>query len=312
MPKTLVINLVGRICLVKGSERHRQTEPQDGHHRAPAEGGERKPVEGKGNKVLCAVFLDARANRQLGLRKHVPLLSVPLSMVKSQEVADEARLTGVTFVNPLPAGGNQVDSLGTWKLAGQDIRIGGASADAGEVSIDNVPDLNAIVATVHPGATLESGILDSDPSGFGILARLWLPASATLKAITEDHGVKTFQPGGGHRRPIAAYVQCTIPFANNLEAPVLRTRQFNNGRLFDYRFDAHGYNQLTVTMSNICNCVNEATEYGPDAVSDDPEFRIYYQLVRTVLLQEPVPTIVPTRGARQVPVCFAMTQEDVG
>jgi hypothetical protein len=305
-PKTLVIDLVGRICLVKGKEwkkgkEHGQIEPDKKYKKEPEE---------EDNKGLWAVFLNARANRQLGLRKHVPLLSVPLSMVKSQEVADEALLTGVTFVKRLQETDSYVDSLGMWKLAGQDMTISGIAAEGGKVRIREVANLNAIVASVDKTATFESRILDSDPSGFGVLARLWLPASANVTAITEDSDRKTFQPGG-HTQKIATYVRCEIPFADDVKAPVLRTRQFNNGRRFDYRFSAQSYGQVTVTMSNLCNCVNETTEYGPDATSDDPEFRVYYQLVRTVLDEEPVPTIPRTSGARQIPVCFSLVRLDL-
>jgi hypothetical protein len=230
---------------------------------------------------------------------------MPLSMVDSQKEADAARLTSVTFVKPAKAKRRLVDGMGIWSLAGHDMTIGGAAAGSGSVKIRNVPNLNKIVASVDPNATFERGILDPNPSRFGVLARLRLPSSAKVTAITEDRTDKIFQPGG-HTQQIASYVRCEIPFANDLQAPSLRLRTFRGGRRSSYRFDAQKYDELTLTMSNLCNCLND-TKNDKKAVIDDPEFSVYYRLVKKPgLRQKPLPSIpkpVPVSGIR-IPVCY--------
>jgi hypothetical protein len=276
MAKRLVIDLVGRICMV--------TKKND----------------------LWAVFLNIPANPKLKLREHRPLLSVPLSMVKSQKEANAAQLTAVTYVKRMKSTRRWVDQLGIFRLEGQDLTIGGAAAGTGSVRIADVADLNKIVARVDPKATFEPRILGPHPGRFGIDARLRLPSSAKVTAITEDPTIKTFLPGG-HRQKLASYVRCEIPFANDLRPPVLRSRAFKGGRRFDYRFDATRYNEVTLTMSNLCNCAGELG-YVPDGMVEDTEFSVYYQLVRKPgLIKKPLPTIPKERGARLF-ICFMMAR----
>jgi hypothetical protein len=279
MAKRLVIDLVGRICMV--------TKRND----------------------LWAVFLNIPENPKRNLREHRPLLGVPLSMVKSQNEADAALLTAATFVKRLKATRRSVDQLGIFQLGGQDLTIRGAAAGTGPVRIADAADLNKIVASVDPTATFEPRILGPRPSRFGISARLRLPSSATVTAITEDRTIKTFWPGG-HRQRLASYVRCEIPFANDLRPPVLRSRAFKGGRPFDYRFDATRYDELTLTMSNLCNCAGE-TGYNKEGMVEDAEFSVYYQLVRKPGLREqPLPTIPNERGARYF-ICFMGARLDL-
>ena len=86
MAKKLVIYLVGRVCLV--------TEDAD----------------------TWAVFLNAEHEHQLGLRKHTPLLSAPMSMVATQKVAGQALMTSGTFVSAIGRPDPLMDSMGVWSL----------------------------------------------------------------------------------------------------------------------------------------------------------------------------------------------------
>src|SRR5262249_55987256 len=152
--------------------------------------------KGKGGNII-AVFLDARHNEDLKLEEHRPLLAVPLSMIDAQKIADRAVLTTVTFVRPTGETKDLVDALGVWSISGYDMTLSGVDAGStGKVDIADVADLNAIVKSVDPKAQFEGGILGSNPKRHGVLARLKLPASANITAVTEDPTPKVFQPGG--------------------------------------------------------------------------------------------------------------------
>lgn len=277
MPKRLVINLVGRICFV--------TKGED----------------------IWAVFMNAGHNRALHLRDHAPLLSAPLSMIDSQKVADEAQMTSATFVTQLNRKKQLVDSMGIWSLAGYDMTLGGVAAGAGKVDLEEVADLNAIVATVDPKAKFERGILDPNPTRFGILSRLRLPRSADLTAVTEDLVEKVFLPGG-HKQKVATYVRCEVRFANDLVGPSLRLRAFRGGRRTSYKFDGEEYAEVTLMMSNLCNCIKEPPRTSAGTKIDDDEFGLYYQLLKKPRpKQKPLPHLPKTKGTKgaiEIPVCY--------
>jgi hypothetical protein len=168
MPKTLVIDLVGRICLVKDRKVY-------GEQKKP------EPREEE-NKGLWAIFLSVREGEQvkvphkepLKLREHSPLLSVPLSMVKTQKVADEARLACATFVKPLNSNRGLADSMGIWNLVG-DMRFDNVKEQAGILRIRDLANLNAIVANTGKAAPFGRDILANPPIP-AVAARLWCPS----------------------------------------------------------------------------------------------------------------------------------------
>ena len=183
MAKQLIINLVGRICLV-------------------SEGGH-----------TWALFLNAQRNRTLNLDKHSPLLSVPLSMVHpdSQRRAADARLTVGTFVRPTKVKGlpsTLIDNLGIWSLAGYDVTVDGVLTTGGSLRITGLPSLNRLVSEVDPQAknsrtTFHDEITGPNAHKFGVLARLLLPNGASVHAVVEDHFKREFSPGKHKSQTIA-------------------------------------------------------------------------------------------------------------
>jgi hypothetical protein len=143
-----------------------------------------------------------------------------------------------------------------------------------------------------------------------------------VTAITEDPTPKMFWPGG-HTQALASYVRCEIPF-NDYKPPVLHLKPFKGKRSFDYFFDATRYDELTLTMSNLCNdigiikylgdaeeYVSSVKKYGAERTVDDPEFTVYYQLLSKPgldLRERPVPTMPITHGAIRIPVCYAVAR----
>jgi hypothetical protein len=218
-----------------------------------------------------------------------------------------------------------VDSMGIWKLDGLDLEILNSAKPPGTLRIRDVANLNAIVASVDPGkpATFKSILASAPPSE--VVARLKLPSSARVTAITEDPVERTFYPGN-YTQPLATYVRCRIPFADDIDEPILRMRSFGGDTIPDFKFDAHKYNELTLTMSNLCKCVDEKEysekEHGereykkrmndPDNIIDDPEFSVYNMLLAgTGLTRFPVPTIPLRHGAVRIPLCFSPAQAEV-
>jgi hypothetical protein len=268
MPKRLTVLLVGRICIV--------TERND----------------------VWAVFVDARSNRRLALRDHVPLLTAPMSMVASQRIADEAKFTSATFVNPIVAPPGAVlpliDSMGIWSIAGNDMRFTGIAAGARVLNIQDLPDLNAIMRDADPAFRFEHGILDDNPRRFAVSARLKLPSSGRITAVTEDSKVKNFVPGK-HAQAIASFVRCEFDFKNDQTAPSLVLRRFGSKRELAYRFDARRYMEIPITMSNLCNCAKPARprRIANAGAIDDPEFALYYELLQTRRPNPPPLPVVP-------------------
>ena len=312
MPKRLVIDLVGRICMV----RHHgdlwalfvkiDCEPVR-REREESEREQRQPEQ-----------------REPEQREHVPLLSVPLSMLKWQTDANRALLTGATFVQSVPKNRWLVDKLGLFPIGGYDITITNPGPGPRTVDIEDAADLNAIVESVAPGTKFETGIVtSSNPSGFGVMARLRLPDSGIVTAITEDPTLKTFDPGG-HTQRLASYVRCVIPFESDLKPPALKLEPFKGieGPTITYDFNATKY-ELTLTMSNLCNDISMYSEYDEDErendgkhpvdVPEDPEFKAYYQFVKGGKLEVdrlPVPKSPVTYGAIRIPVCYTIAQLD--
>src|SRR5439155_8235646 len=130
-----------------------------------------------------------------GLRKHTPLLSAPMSMVATQKVAGQALMTSGTFVSAIGRPDPLMDSMGVWSLSGYDMTIRGVATGTGTRRIDDLSDLNAIVATIDPSARFEAGILKRNP-GKLVLARLRLPPATNITAVVEDDDKRTFLPGG--------------------------------------------------------------------------------------------------------------------
>jgi len=299
MSKRLVIDLVGRICMVT-----RKDELWAVFLKIPPEDKE-IAISGK-DKLL----------------DHYPLLSVPLSMLDSNvKEAKGAVLTAVTRVKRLNEEEMLLDKMGIWRLDGQEITIEkGDSNISGTVDIVDAADLNAIVASVGVLPVFEPGVLaETNPAKFGITARLRLPKSADVTAVTEDRTVKTFVPGG-HIQHLASFVRCKIPFAGDYGSPAIRLRPFQkddparvaeqrerqDSTMLDFRFNATLHDEVTVTMSNVCSCIEDY-----DRASDDPEFFVYYNLLKRPdeLRGAPVPTSVPKIAARQIPICFSVARE---
>jgi hypothetical protein len=235
-----------------------------------------------------AVFLNAEHERQLHLRKHTPLLSVPMSMVASQRVADQALVASGTFVQVIGRPEPLMDSMGVWPLSGYDMTIRGVAGGTGTRQIDDLSDLNGIVAKMDPSAQFDGAILKRDP-GKRVLARLKVPRAANITGIVEDDEERTFVPGG-HKQKIATYVKCEVTFASDLadQGPALALRAFRGGRRATYKLSGEGYREVNVMMSNLCNCFKQVLKPTKDGQIDDLEFGIYYGLLR-----EPRPDVRP-------------------
>jgi len=276
MAKRLVLHLVGRICLV--------TKDAD----------------------TWALFVNARHNTKLGLREHTPLLNVPLSMVASQDVADAAHVTSATFVNPLatliPTGATAplVDSLGIWKIGGFDMSFDGLNDGSGKGTIDALPDLSLLAKQADLPNDVKTGIFDTNPTPAAVLARLKFPKNADIKAVTEDFAKKTFEPGG-HKQVVATYVKYEADFTNDLIGPILNLKKFVGGRPKSYKFDGQRYDEIHLTMTNLCNCVKPEPPLRTPAgdLVDDPEFGLFYELLKRppASNKRPVPVIPAPPGA---------------
>jgi hypothetical protein len=271
-PQVLTLYLVGRICLVT-----------------------------KG-KTIWALFLDAHHNPRLKLREHKPLFNAELSRV-DQAVADQALLT---IARP-----DDAHAVGVWPLSKVDITISGVgSGGTPNRDIKDLADLNAIVASVDPSATFQSGIVqDKNPSKFAVLARLRLPDAANIstESGTGVPEARVFLPGK-YTQSINDYVSCEMTYAKVGVPPSLKLRRFGGSQSTSYKFrDDTAGGGLTLVMSNLCSCADNRFGKNPDSI--DPEFRIYYQLLKTALpaKNEPVPRVdrTPiTTGGSGIPECY--------
>jgi hypothetical protein len=275
-PQVLTIFLVGRICLVTTDER------------------------------TCAVFLDARHDPSLKLRKHQPLLNAELRRVDEQ-LAKQAKLTiaGNCDATASDLSNYNAHAFGVWALSGFEINITGVSQKPdrnNQKELAKIANLNQIVESVAPGASFDGGILAKDPSGSAVVARLELPASASISAVTSPAGAKlakrTFSPGSVVQR-LAQFVKCEMEYEKPGNAPGLLLRHFNKEEAIPYGFQDLEEPGLTLVMSNLCNCAD--TEFDRDGADIDPEFVIYYQLLKKQLpaASQPKPTFIPAPGANR-------------
>jgi hypothetical protein len=274
----LTVDLIGRICLVR---RREQT---------------------------WAVFLKANQDKNFNTRRsHMPALNLPLERVRSQNVADQSKMT-VGAIRKR-RGKELADSLGVWSLAGYDMQLKGVKGSgAGTHRVGGLANLNAIVDSVRPGSQFKLGILARDPRPFGIVARLKIPEGATVQGIVEDKTVRTFVPGG-HQQVLADFIRVRIPFETPSKGPTLRLKRFGATKGTSYRFRARGGN-LTLTMSNLCKCVEQnAPESASGMVSEDREFVVYYKLLAASLPANgrPVPQVpggIGTTEGVDIPECY--------
>jgi hypothetical protein len=195
-PQVLTLFLVGRICLIT-----------------------------KG-KTIWALFLDARHDTSLKLREHRPLLNAELGRVQ-QAVADRALLTISRY--------DDARAVGVWPLSKFDMTISGVQPSAPpNRDIKGLADLNAIVASVDPKATIEPGIVQAkNPRGFAVLARLRLPDEANVStvsgSVTGVPEARIFLPGN-YTQTTDDYVKCDMAYAKVGEPPKLHLRPFGGNR----------------------------------------------------------------------------------
>ena len=274
----LILHLVGRICLVT----------KDGR--------------------MTAVFLDAQHNPDLDVDVHKPLLGTSLENVYSQKCAEGLLATIGTFGKAYKP--RVPDSLGIWELSGYDITIGGVDQSSkGSRKIDDLADLNAIVAALKLGVRIESRVLEGNPRKYGALARLHLPSAANVEAIAVDNKKRTFWPGG-HTQKLAEFVTCEIPI-KPLKGPTLHFATFDGKRSEPLKLVTHG-GDVTVMMSNLCNCVD--TDYLPTTrgwIPEDEEFKIYYELLSSPELaidNRPTPHLRRSMPHGIKPRCYNLSQ----
>jgi hypothetical protein len=272
-PTMLTINLVGRICLVW----------KDGQ--------------------AWAVFLKANKDSRYHTRRgHMPAMNLSLHRVKRQSVADQSKMVIGSVGN---LGGKPLaDSVGVWSLSNYDMRIQGVRTDGpGARRTKNVADLNAIVQSVRAPSDFEPRILSKDPRPYGIVARLRIPKGATISGVVEDPVTRTFQPGG-YAQVLADFIRVRIPFATPSKGPTLRLARFGAKKSQSFKFQANA-GDLTLTMSNLCQCVEQPAPPTPSGnINEDREFVVYYKLLRT-----PLPP--KRRPAPQVPLSSITTGIDV-
>lgn len=273
----LTIDLIGRICLIR-----------------------------KGNQ-RWAVFL--RANRDPNFntrRSHSPMLNAALDRVKSQRVADQAKVAIGTLTGT--SGNELAESRGVWTLVNQDIRVTGVdTSGTGTLGkLTKLAQLNAIVASVNHPTKFKKGILAKDPRPAGIIARLRIPTGATIQAVSESSTERTFMPGG-HKQQLADFIRVRIPFKKPAVGPSLRLKPFGARSGQTYKFT--GAAPLKLTMSNLCRCVEQVNVQKPGGVTiEDREFVVFYKLLerRPPKNKRPIPQVVVTNSSSGifVPECY--------
>ena len=274
----LTIDLVGRICLVWKAGQ------------------------------AWAVFLKASKDSKFHTRRsHMAVMNLPLFRVQRQSVADQAKMVIGTVGKP--EGKPIADSVGVWSLSGYDMRLLGVKGDGtGVRRPKNLANLDAIVHSVSTGSQFKSGILSNDPRPYGIVARLKIPKDATIKGVVENNTTRTFQPGG-HQQVLADFIRISIPFETPSKGPTLRLKRFGAKKGQPFKFQARG-RDLTLTMSNLCRCVEQDEPKTPaGTVSEDREFVVYYKLLQKPLPanRRPVPQVpVTPKGTEgiDVPECY--------
>ena len=235
----------------------------------------------------------------------MPALSVPLDRVTSQRIADKSKMV-VGAVGRVKAK-SIADSLGVWSLVGYDMTLSGVlDTGDGVQRISKLADLNKIVETVRSGSTFQRGILAEDPRPFGIAARLKIPKGAFVEGVVRTTARRTFVPGM-HKQMLADFIRVRIPFKNAAVGPTLRLRRFGSRKSEPYKFTAND-TDLTLTMSNLCKCVEPEDSPGaaPGMVIEDREFAVYYQLLDVPLHARlrPVPQVQPGIGGVFEPECY--------
>lgn len=155
--------------------------------------------------------------------------------------------------------------------------------------VGKLADLNAIVQSVADNAVFHEEILESKPTRL-ITARFAIPDFADVSATVVDATARTFFPGG-HTQQLADFVTCTMDFAVPTKGPTLTLRTFSGERRAAFAF-AGRFGDVTVTLSNLCNCVEQRIPKNNKTglFREDREFRLYYELVKK-----------PTRISRPTP-----------
>ena len=289
---------------LRGEATHGEKQTQGTAHDQP----HRQNLSGMEGSQAWAVFLKANKDSKFHTRRsHMAVMNLPLVRVKSQSVADQSKMV-IGTVGKL-GGKPLADSVGVWSLSDYDMRVVGVQGDGtGVRRTKNLANLDAIVNSVSTGSQFKSGILSNDPRPYGIVARLRIPKGATITGIVEDNNTRTFQPGG-HQQVLADFIRVSIPFATPSKGPTLRLKRFGAKTGQSFKFQARGAD-LTVTMSNLCRCVEQTEPQTPSGtVSEDREFVVYYKLLRRALPanRRPVPQVpVSTKNTSgiDVPECY--------
>ncbi len=285
---TVKLFLIGRICIC-------HHEPEQDSGKTPS---------------YTALFLNARHNRELGSRKHRPLMTAPFRRMDNH-AAEEAELS---FCN--------IDghASGMWKIKGYDLGFKGLKRPASEVpdvKLDTIADLNLIYEKVDKDAKwlTSKELLDQpDPRRHGVATRLSLAGFDKIVACSAFDGDGrrlTFLPGNTEMT-IEGGVLCIGKFKKGVPGPFLEGPAFNGRSRMKYSFDGEG--DLTLTMSNLCTCAGHIVEVpaetgdGDDAFfsHDDGEFRVYYDLLAKPPAKDkrPIPCRPGGVGAGNVAECY--------
>jgi hypothetical protein len=246
----LIVNLIGRICIVQ-----------------------------QGN-ALTALFMDTGASGDRAIREHRPLLATSLDRIAQQSAAETSLVTIGAVLTGSAA--PKTDSIGIWSLDGYEMTVDGvANAAKPARDVTKLADLGAIVDSVAKNAAYEQRILSANPKRYGIAGRFVIPDDADVTAVVVDAAPRKFVPGG-HTQQLADFVTCSIDFANALKGPTVTLRRFGSRERTRLAFKAQG-GDVTMTLSNLCNCVEQPLVQGPDPnmVLEDREFRLYYKLVKS-------------------------------
>jgi len=278
---SLVVHLVGRICLVE----------HEGAH--------------------VALFLNAQHNPALGFPKHHPVLRAAIE----DSTQDGADLAKISFADPA----SRVQVL--WDLEGHDVAFEGLASPNNPVArIDRLADIRAAYKAVDPAATWKgkAELLDPpDPRSSGIVARLALTGFDRIDSMFFDTGgelkgsektatlpqTRRFFPGE-HSQEAHAVIRCTARFRElAVGKPTVVLTPFGGGSAKKIPFD--DTSSLQMTFSNLCNCVGTDVNtaptrvVGPDTlVMEDKEFVVYYELLAAPPpeAKRPLP-FVPQQGA---------------